>query len=178
MQPALLTDCLCNLRRKQMPWLCGTCPCQQVLLVLAEYRYYKTLLENEVVNHTQQFALYIRTFLSSLLRSLHLSFLHQEAALKYFLYIHHKLFPLMNYYIMYKASSDCVLLLLLHRVDSLVVLSLGCKMKPQGREVWRNGVEKGSFNRLKIQLCRDRSVDLPFESVTALRATKITNKCW
>lgn len=118
-------------------------PLRQVLLVLAKYHYYKTLLENEMVNHTQQFALYITAFLSSLMRSLYLSFLHRGAALKYFLYIHHKLFPLINYYIMYNISLDCILLLLLQRVDSLVVLSLGCKVKPRGRGAQRNGKKKG-----------------------------------
>lgn len=43
---------------------------------------------------------------------------------------------------MHNGSLDCILLLLLQRVDSLVVLILGCKVKPQGREALRNGEEK------------------------------------
>ena len=113
-----------------------------------------------MVNHTQQFALYITAFLSLLLRSFYLSFLHRGAALKYFLYIHHKLLPLINYYIMYNASLDCILLLLLQRVGSLVVLSLGSNIKPWGQEVGGMERKKGSVNPLKIQFCRDQRVGL------------------
>lgn len=78
--------------------------------------------------------------------------------MKYFQCIHHKLFLLINYYIMYNASLDCILLLLLQRVDSLVVLSLRCKLKPWGEELRGMEGKKESFNPLKIQLCRDQRV--------------------
>lgn len=80
--------------------------------------------------------------------------------------------PLKSYYFMHNASLDCVLLLLMQRAGAW-----DAKGSPVGEEIGGIERKKGSFNPLKIHLCRDQRVDLSFESVTTLKAIKVVNKC-